>query len=90
MPKLSAGERARAARIQVQMSDEMSAKLDRLMAETGLTRVAIGALALTIGVTAIEGAIEAARSGSVSAAVPGFQAELARVLAGFRDGGGEL
>lgn len=90
MPKVLPGDHKRTARLQVNMSDEVSAKLDKLVAETGLTRVIVGALALSVGVTAIEGALEAIKAGNVAAAVPGFQAEIARALAGFRDEVDEL
>lgn len=84
MPKLKQGERVRPARIQVQLADDVAAELQALSVETGLPRVLLGSMALSIGVVGIRGALEAARAGDPMAAVPGFQAGLSAVLAGYK------
>lgn len=74
----------RPARIQVQMSEDVAAQLQSLSVETGLPRVLLGSMALSIGVVSIRSALEAAKSGDAMAQVPGFQAGLSSVLAGYK------
>jgi hypothetical protein len=73
----------RPARIQVQMGEDVAAQLQALSVETGLPRVLLGSMALSIGVVGIRSALEAAKSGNVAAQVPEFQEALSAVLAGY-------
>lgn len=81
MPKL---ERTRPARIQVQMAPDVDSTLDALAVETGLSRVLLGSMALSIGVVSLKSAVEAAKSGDPMAAAPGFLARVSAVLAGYQ------
>ena len=83
MPKGKANTINRDARIQVRMSADVDSALEALVAETGLSRVLLGSMALSIGVVSIRSALEAAKSGDAMAQVPGFQAGLSAVLAGY-------
>lgn len=84
MAKLKQGEQPRRARIQVQMSEQVHSTLDALALETGLPRVVLGGMALSIGVVSLKNAVEAARSGDPMAAAPQFLAEVSAVLAGYQ------
>jgi hypothetical protein len=77
----------RPARIQVQLAEDVAAQLQALSVETGLPRVLLGSMALSIGVVSIRSALEAAKSGDAMAQVPEFQEALSVVLAGYNTEG---
>lgn len=78
-------EATRPARIQVQLAEDVAAQLQALAVETGLPRVLLGSMALSIGVVSIRSALEAAKAGDPMVAVPGFQAGLSVALAAFQE-----
>lgn len=74
----------RDARIQVRMAASVDQELEALAQETGMSKVLLGSMALSIGVVSLKHAVEAAKSGDPMVAAPRFLAEVSSVLAGYQ------